>query len=181
MIPARTTAFGSKKILRQNSPNKRFPRTSPQAGLNTPGRTIEGYRFLEHTSDAHIEAWGPTLEGAFAHAAEGFYETMLNVRSVEPKNMDRLRVEGHDEKELLYDWLEALLLKFDIDRMVYSVFDITQISNESQRMKLEAKVRGEKYNHQKHGAKAEIKGVTYHEMQIERQRDRVTVRFILDL
>ncbi len=107
--------------------------------------------------------------------------------------MDRLRVEGHDEKELLYDWLEALLLKFDIDRMVYSVFDITRISNESKTMKLEAnsnesktmkleaKVRGEKYDRQKHGAKAEIKGVTYHEMQIERQRDRVTVRFILDL
>ena len=90
-------------------------------------------------------------------------------------------MEGHDEKELLYDWLEALLLKFDIDRMVYSVFDITRISNESQTMKLEAKVRGEKYDQRKHGGKAEIKGVTYHEMQIERQRDRVTVRFILDL
>ena len=106
---------------------------------------------------------------------------MLNVRSIEPKTTDLLRVEGHDEKELLYDWLEALLLKFDIDRMVYSVFDITRISNESQTMKLQAQIRGEKYNHQKHGAKAEIKGVTYHEMQIERQRDRVTVRFILDL
>ncbi len=106
---------------------------------------------------------------------------MLNVRSVEPQTIDRLRVEGHDEKELLYDWLEALLLKFDIDRMVYSVFDITRISNESQTMKLEAKVRGEKYDQRKHGAKAEIKGVTYHEMQIQRQRDRVTVQFILDL
>ena len=95
--------------------------------------------------------------------------------------MHRLRVEGHDEKELLYDWLEAFLLKFDIDRMVYSVFDISRISKESQPMKLEAKVRGEKYGQRKHGAKAEIKGVTYHEMQIERQRDRVTVRFILDL
>jgi len=30
VIPARKTAFRSKKILPQNSPNKRFPRTSPQ-------------------------------------------------------------------------------------------------------------------------------------------------------
>ncbi len=145
------------------------------------GRTAEGYRFLEHTSDAQIEAWGRTLEAAFAQAGEGFYETMLNLRSVEPKTAQLIRVEGHDEKELLYDWLEALLLKFDIEQMVYTVFDISPISKESTPMMLQARVRGEKYDRQKHGAKLEIKGVTYHQMQIERERDRVTVRFILDL
>src|SRR5436189_5091167 len=106
---------------------------------------------------------------------------MLNVRSVEPKTIDRVRVEGHDEKELLYDWLEALLLKFDIDRMVYSVFDITRISKESQTMKLEAKVRGERYDRQKQGAEGEVKGEIYHDMQMEGQGYRVTVRFILNL
>src|SRR5207247_8184730 len=113
--------------------------------------------------------------------SQGFNERLWKVRTVEPRSIARHRVEEPDEKELLYDWLAALLLKFDIHRMVYSVFDITRISNESQTMKLEAKVRGEKYDQRKHGAKAEIKGVTYHEMQLQRQRDRVTVQFILDL
>ncbi len=145
------------------------------------GRTEKGYRFLEHTSDAHVEAWGPTLEAAFSYAGEGFYETMLNLRSVQPKTTELIRVEGHDEKELLYDWLEALLLKFDIEQIVYSEFDISPISTESTPMMLQARVRGEKYDRQKHGAKLEVKGITYHQMQIERERDRVTVRFILDL
>jgi SHS2 domain-containing protein len=141
----------------------------------------EGYRFLEHTSDALIEAWGPSLEVAFAKAAEAFYEIMLNLRNVEAKIEDRVEAEGHDEKELLYDWLEALLLKFDIDGMVYSQFHIDPISNKTRTIRLQGKIKGEKYAREKHGAKVEIKGITYHLMKIQRQRNQTRVQFLLDL
>ena len=140
-----------------------------------------GFRFLEHTSDAYVEAWGPNLEAAFANAAAGFYENMLNLQSVEPEREDDVDVEGHDEKELLYNWLETLLLKFDIDGMVYSRYEIGTISTGSNPVNLRAKIKGEKYDRSKHGAKEEIKGVTYHQMEIEKQPDKVTLRFILDL
>jgi SHS2 domain-containing protein len=145
---------------------------------NTPD---EGYRFLEHTSDALIEAWGPSLEIAFAKAAEAFYEIMLNLRNVEPRIEDRVDAEGHDEKELLYDWLEALLLKFDIDGMVYSQFHIDPISDETRPIRLRGKIKGEKYAREKHGAKVEIKGITYHLMKIDRKHNQSKVQFLLDL
>src|SRR5260370_30799018 len=47
-------------------------------------RKKEGHRLLEHTTDAYIDAWGPTLERAFALAAEGFYETLLNHDKIDP-------------------------------------------------------------------------------------------------
>lgn len=140
-----------------------------------------GFRFLEHTSDAYIEAWGPSLEAAFANAAAGFYETMLNLQRVDPEKEDDVDVEGHDGKELLYNWLETFLLKFDIDGMVYSRYEIGTISTGSSPMNLHAKIRGEKFDRRKHGAKEEIKGVTYHQMEIEKRPDKVTLRFILDL
>jgi SHS2 domain-containing protein len=141
----------------------------------------EGYRFLEHTSDALIEAWGPSLEIAFAKAAEAFYEIMLNLGNVEPKIEDRVDAEGHDEKELLYDWLEALLLKFDIDGMVYSQFHIDPISDKTRPIRLRGKIKGEKYAREKHGAKVEIKGVTYHLMTIQRDHKQTKIQFLLDL
>ncbi len=146
-----------------------------------PERTDTGYRFLEHTSDAFIEAWGPTLEEAFIQAAHGFYETMLSSESVEPKTTELVRVEGHDEKELFYNWLEALLLKFDIDGIAYSEFNINSISEQSGLLTLHAKIRGEKYVRRKHGAKVEVKGITYHLMTIDTRPGRITIRFILDL
>ena len=140
-----------------------------------------GFRFLEHTSDAYIEAWGRSLEEAFANAAAGFCETMVDLRRVDPEREDHVHAEGHDAKELLYNWLEILLLKFEIDGMVYSRYEIETLSTGSDQLRLHAKIKGERYDRRKHGAKEEIKGVTYHEMEIERQPDRVTVRFILDL
>ena len=144
-------------------------------------RTAEGYRFLDHMSDALIEAWGSTFERALIEAAGAFYDTMINAKSVEPRIEDTVRVEGHDESELLYDWLEALLLRFDIDGMVYSDFQIDPISTGSGPLNLQARIRGEKYDQQKHGAKVEIKGVTYHMMAVEKASGRVQLRFLLDL
>ncbi len=141
----------------------------------------EGFHFLEHTSDALIEAWGKTFEHALTQAANAFYDIMINPKSVLPRIEDIVKVEGHDESELLYDWLEALLLRFDIDGMVYSEFQIDPIFLGNGPLNLQAKIRGERYDRQKHGGKVEIKGVTYHMMEVERQTDKVRVRFLLDL
>jgi len=145
------------------------------------GAALEGYRFLEHTTDAYIEAWAPSLERAFAKAAEAFFDTMLNVAKVESKKEETINVDGHDEMELLYNWLEALLLQFDIQGMAYSEFDPSPIDTAARPLKLEARISGEEYLAEKHGAKTEIKGVTYHLMNIEKTPDRITLHFLLDL
>jgi len=144
-------------------------------------RKEEGHRFLEHVTDAYIESWGPTLERAFAQSAEGFYETMLSLEKIEPIVEAHVKADGHDKKELLYNWLETLLLEFDIKDMVYASYDISIASDEPTLFKLRAKVRGEKYDRAKHGAKTEVKGVTYHLMTIEKSEKEAQVRFILDL
>jgi SHS2 domain-containing protein len=149
--------------------------------VSDENRKAEGHRFLEHTTDAYIEAWGPTLEGAFAQAAEAFYETMLIFQRIDPVLEEHIQVEGHDKKELLYNWLEQLLLEFDIKTMVYASYDITIASEEPTSFELRGKVRGEKYDRNKHGAKTEVKGVTYHLMTIEESAKEARIKFILDL
>ena len=144
-------------------------------------RKKEGHTLLEHTTDAYIEAWGPTLERAFAQAAEGLYDTMVNLETIDSIVEERVQVEGHDKKELLYNWLEQLLLEFDIKQIVYSSYDISIRSDTPNMFLLSGKLKGEKYNRQKHGAKTEIKGVTYHLMEIQENTGEVRVRFILDL
>lgn len=144
-------------------------------------QSTEGFRYLDHTSDALIETWAPTLERALIQAASAFYDTMIEEKSVAPKIEETVTVEGHDEHELLYDWLEALLLRFDIDGMVYSDFQIDHVSVGESPLRFVATIRGEKYDRQKHGAKVEIKGVTYHMMEIDRQSNRVRLKFLLDL
>ena len=144
-------------------------------------KPTEGFRFLDHVSDALIEAWGRNTQAAFAQAAMAFFDTMINLDKVEPQITDQINAEGHDEKELLYDWLESLLLKFDVAGMVYSQFTIEPIQESVGELKLRAAVGGERYVREKHGSKVEIKGVTYHLMEMSRLPDKVMLRFLLDL
>jgi len=149
--------------------------------VSDENRGAEGHRFLEHTTDAYIEAWGPTLERAFAQAAEAFYETMLNVQKIDPILEEHIQVAGHDKKELLYNWIEQLLLEFDIKAMVYASYHIIIAPDDRTSFRLRGRVRGEKYDRWKHGAKTEVKGVTYHLMTIEEDAKEAKIRFILDL
>jgi len=101
-----------------------------------------------------------------------------NVKSVIEEN---LTVEGHDELELVYNWLEQLLLSFEIKQQVLTRFHINQVKKNDGNFVLTAKVQGEKYDPTKHRAKVEVKGVTYHLMEIRREPNMVRIIYLLDL
>lgn len=142
---------------------------------------MKRFEFLEHTADAYIAAYGKTLEEAFENAAYATFETMTDVKCVEPKVEGVLEVEGHDEQELLYNWLEALLIKFDLTGNLYSRFKIDSIKATSTGLELKANIWGEPFNPLKHISKVGIKAVTYHQMVILKEPDLITIKFILDI
>src|SRR5207245_9850850 len=134
-----------------------------------------------HMTDAFVEAWGPTMERAFAQSGIALFETMLYTDKISPRNTKDITVEGHDEKELLYNFLETLLLKFEIDGKALSKFSVLVINQGTDSLNLTGTANGEPYYPQKHGRKIEEKDVTYHQMSNQKENDRVLLRFLLDL
>jgi SHS2 domain-containing protein len=145
------------------------------------GQLTKRFEFLEHTADLYIAAYGRSLEEAFENAAYAMFEGMTDSAKVEPKQEDRIEVEGHDEQALLYNWLEALLIKFDVTASLYSRFKVERIEKTSQGFKLKAHIWGESFDKEKHLSKVGVKAVTYHQMEIKKQPNLVTVKFILDI
>jgi SHS2 domain-containing protein len=139
------------------------------------------FEFLEHTADAYIAAYGRSLEGAFEIAALAMFEVMTDVKRVNPKLEDYVEVEAGDKYALLYDWLEALLVKSDINGLLYSKFRILNITETTHTFRLRAKVWGEKFDRKRHLQKVGVKAVTYHRMEIIEEPNKVTLRFILDI
>jgi SHS2 domain-containing protein len=121
------------------------------------------------------------LKEAFENAALATFETMINTNRITPKLETKVEAEGFDEKALLYDWLETLLVRFETTGTFYSKFEVTSLQRTSEGYKLEAKVCGERFDPGKHGYKVGVKAVTYHRMEIEKKPDQVTVKFILDI
>ena len=141
----------------------------------------DNFEFLEHTADVYIAAYGKNLEEAFENAALATFEAMTETKMVIPKIEETVETEGYDEKALLYNWLETLLVKFETTENLYSKFKITSFQKTSKGYKLQAKIRGEKFNQEKHPQKVGVKAVTYHLMEIIKKSNKVTVKFILDI
>ena len=139
------------------------------------------FRFLEHTADAYVEAYGTSLEEAFENAAFAMTDVMTEVETVEVKNEESFVVEASDEFALLYSWLEELLLEFELKGKLYSSFRVSEIEKTSGGFRLRAKAWGENYDSEKHPSKVGIKSATYHQMEILKKPKSVTVRFILDV
>ncbi len=139
------------------------------------------FEFLEHTADAYIAAYGRDMAEAFENAALAMFEVMTEAEKISPTSEDRVEVEGQDEYALLYSWLEALLVKAEINGMLYSKFDISYMERTSRGFSLRAKIWGEKFDAGKHLQKVGVKAVTYHRMEIIREKGKVTLRFILDI
>ena len=142
-----------------------------------------GYRFLEHMTDAEIEAYGKNLEEAFENAGRAVEDTMVDINTIANSSSEIIIVEGKDMESLLYSWLEALINKQDIEGMLYSEFHCTISEKENGDIVLRATVSGEKFDPKKHEQKTAIKAPTYHGMKIVESPtdEHVTMKFLLDL
>ena len=138
-----------------------------------------GFKFLEHVSDVIVEAWGKNLNEAFQHVAEGFFEVMVEISKVKPNIKERIEVKGYDLHSLLYNWLESLLILFETKNLVFSKFKV-KINHVNEDFKLIAEAFGEEYNLSKHSSKVAVKAVTFHEMEIKRNKGW-KVRVLLDI
>jgi len=139
------------------------------------------FELLEHTADAYIAAYGKDLAEAFENAALAMFDVMTEVEKVGLKVRDYIEVMAEDEYALLYSWLEALLVKFEINEMLYSKFKVSNLSKTSDGFELKAEIWGEKYDPKRHSQKVGVKAVTYHRMEIIKEPKKATLKFILDI
>jgi len=144
-------------------------------------RKKRNFKFLEHMADAYIAAYGKDLAEAFENAAAAMFEVMTEIEKVKPEVEDYVEVEAADEYALLYNWLEELLVKSEINEMLYSKFEISELARTADGFRLKAKIWGEKFNPEKHPQKVGVKAVTYHQMEIRKEPGKTTVKFILDI
>ena len=136
------------------------------------------YRYLEHMTDAFIEVTGGTLEEAFETAGVAVVDTILDIKSVEKRTERKISVRARDLKDLLYSWLEEVIIITITDGFAASSFRV-RISSGEQYV-LDAAVTGEEIDFERHHFKMEIKSPTLHLMEII-PGEKVVMRFLLDL
>lgn len=138
------------------------------------------YEFLEHTADAKFLAHGHTLEGAFSNAAKALFSLVVDPVQLSSSVKKQFHLKGHDEKALLYNFLEELL--FLLDSEFFGLKDVRsmEIKRQDNGFVLDAIVVGQKITEGMEMG-GHVKAITYNEMEINRHDKGVTVQVVLDL
>ena len=170
------------------------------------GGTTTPYRYLEHTADAGIEATGATLEAAFASAADGLAGWLCNRASVGERESRPFDLSAADLESLLVDWLNEVNFAFEVDRIAFRRFEVTEVRGPAALrgpfgrlgaapqgppdarktpgggpVSLKATGYGEPLDPARHHPGEQVKSVTYHGVKVERTPDGWLARVFLDI
>lgn len=134
------------------------------------------YETFEHEADIGIRGFGGTIAEAFENAAVALYSVMVNVNRVRPEERRIVTASAPDRELLLIEWLNALLSQSDIERMVFSKFDV-KISGTS----LIGMAWGERLDRERHQAHVEVKGATYHMLSVQERDNGYMAQCVVDV
>ncbi|MDY6954888.1 MAG: archease [Thermodesulfobacteriota bacterium] len=135
------------------------------------------YEYIEHTGDLGFKVYGETLQALFVHGARALFEVLVSPETIEEKEERAVTVEAAALDELMVSWLGELLYLFDTQGLLLAGFEIETMTEN----RLEATVRGEPMDLQRHEIKTTIKAVTYHQLYVRKRNGAWEAQVILDL
>jgi SHS2 domain-containing protein len=136
----------------------------------------KGYRFIEHTADVGIEISSPTLEGVYERAGRALFE-LIAPHSAGPDVAFVVESEGADAESLLVNFLNDLLLHFEVEGLLFR--RLSARSLEGGRLVMDA--RCERMDPGGEGVETVVKAATYHDLVVRREGDRWHAVVYLDI
>lgn len=132
------------------------------------------FEVVDHTADWALRVYGRNLEQLLRHAAQGMNSLMVaNLETVTVTETRHIALEVYDPETLLVDWLTELAYWAEMERLVFTAFEMTAVSPTH----LSAIVRGgTAVKLEKH-----IKAVTYHNLEIIQTKEGLEATIVFDV
>ncbi len=140
------------------------------------------FEYKDHPGEAWLVGVGETLEAAFAEGAKALFQLMVEIERIDPHVSTEIEVRSDRLDTLFVAWLNALIVKKDVEGAVYALFDpvhVEQIHHNEYR--LTATARGEPLDADRHDPKVDVKAATYSELSVERTERGYEVECVVDL
>ena len=158
-------------------------RRAEGSGYNGGGRRCDTSRsrppfeVLEHTADVGIVVRGGDLRELFANAGLGMFALMVDLEGVEEREERLIEVAARDQESLLVRWLTELLYYLDAEEMLFSRFEVEEVSETG----LRARGFGERIDQERHRLHFGVKAVTRHMLQIVPEDGGFRATVLLDI
>ena len=130
---------------------------------------------LEHTADIKIRVRGATLEELFSEAARALM-TIIYGNTSPGTIRHHIEVDADDTISLIQEFLSEILFISEVEEMVISGADL-----HIEGYHLIADLTGEPFSRVKHSGGREVKGISYSNLSISRERDSYILEVIFDV
>jgi SHS2 domain-containing protein len=141
------------------------------------------YKFLEDigTADIAFEATGRDLSELFSAAADATMNVMIeNLDAIQPREPRHIELKNDKIDMLLFDFLQELIYFKDSNRLLLRVRDL-RIEEKDNYYFLQATAAGEPLDATRHQQRADVKAVTLHRFQVEKNEAGWRAMVILDI
>jgi len=138
------------------------------------------YRFLEKVAiaDVAFEAEGGTLDNLFESCANALTEVMVDRRDLKPRVKVKIELAAESTDNLLYDFLTELIVKKDVDSILFKEF---KLSLDEAGKSLAGLARGEPIDRKRHRLRNDVKAVTTHLFGIKKSARGWSTTVVLDI
>jgi len=121
-----------------------------------------GFRPIDHTADAGIEAFGRSPEELFEQHFRGLISLLADPRAIRPLEERAVEVDGADREDLLVRWLGEVLYLVLAESWLPCEARVLDLGEE----RIRSVLRGEPFDPARHSVKLEVKAVTHHGLRI---------------
>ena len=141
------------------------------------------FEFLDIApADAAFVAYGSDLNEVFANSALAVMAIMTEIAKVKATKSFKVEANGYDLKSLMFDWLSKVLYVSATENVVFSKFVVEAMEGAGKEgFVLEGTCWGEKIDRKKHEIHAEVKAITYHQMEVEQKDGKWRAQVVVDL
>ena len=139
-----------------------------------------GYAFIDHTADVAADLEGGTLPELFRFAAQALTDTVTDLAAVRASVTQPVTAEAGTVEDLLVDWLNELVYRFEVRNMLTATADVT-IAERDGRWRLDGSVSGEPFDPDRHPSRVQVKSATYHGLSVTRDAGTWRARIVLDI
>lgn len=135
------------------------------------------YEVFEHKADIGLHIYGPSFKDLLENAGVALFETMSDLSKVKVVDNIEVSAQGETVEELFMAWLRELLYIFHGERYLLKEFEVVEIGNGL----IKGVVKGERIDTVRHVMHGEVKGATYHKLEVKEFGGKWEARVILDV
>ena len=137
------------------------------------------YKFIDHTADIAVEITADSIEELFIVSAKAFKEAVIELNPKSVLKNFYLVLDSHSLETLLVSFLNELNFRLINKRKIFININDVKIIQNDENYSLQCILQEDNIDEDK--IKAEIKSVTYHQVEIKEKNGKYSTRIVFDI